>query len=286
MGVLIRPQTHQVDGVLRTIDITPEQANWQYVSFAVSSLRRGQTLQGSANGRETAVVVLSGIGQAELNAEPLGQFGERLSVFENIAPAALYLSEDASYRIECRSERMEIIVASAPTMHRHLPARVIRPHEMAREERGQGNTVRYVRHIMDVDQEAERLILVEVITPAGNWSSFPPHKHDTEKPPYEAYLEETYYHHVQPTDGFAFQRVYTFDGFDETVTVHDGDLVLVPKGYHVVSAAPGFDLYYLNVMAGPNRAWNYQVDPAFHRLLPPSGKITGSMMRPDAEDKQ
>ena len=124
------------------------------------------------------------------------------------------------------------------------------------------------------------MILVEVITPAGNWSSFPPHKHDTENPPYEAYLEETYYYHVQPADGFAFQRVYNYEGFDETVAVHDGDLVLVPKGYHVVSAVPGCDLYYLNVMAGPHREWHYQVDPAFHRLLPPSGKITGSIVRP------
>jgi len=161
---------------------------------------------------------------------------------------------------------------------------VIRPEDVSVELRGEGNTRRRVQHILDTDQEAERLIAVEVITPAGNWSSFPPHKHDTENPPHEAYLEETYYHHMQPTDGFAFQRVYTGEGFDETVAVHDGDLVLVPKGYHVVSAAPGFDLYYLNVMAGPRREWQYQVDPAFHRLLPPSGKITGEIVRPGAKE--
>jgi 5-deoxy-glucuronate isomerase len=270
--------------MLRTVDITPETAGWQYVSFAVYQLTRGQTLGGAADGRETAVVVLAGIGQAELNAQSVGQVGERLSVFENKAPYALYLSEDASYQVECTSDGMEIAVASAPTTHQHLPARVIRPQEVSVELRGEGNTQRRVQHILDVDQEAERLIVVEVITPAGNWSTFPPHKHDTENPPHEAYLEETYYHHVQPADGFAFQRVYTYEGFDEAVAVQDGDLVLVPKGYHVVSAAPGCDLYYLNIMAGPHRVWNYQVDPAFRRLLPPSGKITGSIVRPAAKE--
>lgn len=282
MSILINPQKEQTEqnGILRPIDITPETADWQYVSFAVYSLKRGQTLRGAANGRETAVIVLTGIGNAELNGESVGHIGERLSVFENKAPYALYLSEDANYQIECTSDTMEIAVASAPTTHRHLPMRVIRPEEVSVELRGEGSARRRVQHILDVDQEAEHLILVEVITPAGNWSSFPPHKHDTENPPYEAYLEETYYHHVQPADGFAFQRVYNYEGFDETVTVHDGSLVLVPKGYHVVSTPPGFDLYYLNVMAGPHRAWNYQVDPAFHRLLPPSGKITGSIVHP------
>src|SRR5437868_9831703 len=280
MGVLIKPQTDQTDGIVRSLDITPETAGWQYVSFAVYHLSRGQTLRGAADGRETAVVVLSGIGKAELNGQLVGQFGERLSVFENKAAYALYLSEDASYQVACTSDSMEIAVASAPTTHQHLPARVIGPQEVSIEIRGEGNAQRRVQHILDTDQEAERLIVVEVITPAGNWSSFPPHKHDTENPPHEAYLEETYYHHVQPSDGFAFQRVYNDEGFDETVSVHDGELVLVPKGYHTVAALPGFDLYYLNIMAGPQRVWNYQVDPAFRRLLPPSGKITGSIVRP------
>jgi 5-deoxy-glucuronate isomerase len=279
MSVLIKPQADRTDGILRPVDITPESAGWKYVSFAVYHLTRGQTLRGAANGRETALVVVSGIGEAELNGHLVGQLGERLSVFENKAPHALYLSEDASYQVTCSSDGMEIAIASAPSTHQHLPARVIRPEEISVELRGEGGTRRRVQHILDTDQEAESLIIVEVITPAGNWSSFPPHKHDTENPPHESYLEETYYHHIEPADGFAFQRVYNYEELDETVAVHDGDLVLVRKGYHVVSAAPGCDLYYLNVMAGPRRVWQYQVDPAFHRLLPASGKITGSIVR-------
>jgi 5-deoxy-glucuronate isomerase len=280
MSVLVKPQSGLRDGILCPLDITPQSAGWEYVSFTVYQLATGQTLRGGANGRETAVVVLSGTGQAELNGQRVGQIGERLSVFENAAPYVLYLSEDGSYQLQCTSPVLEVAVASAPTTHGHLPARVIRPEEVSVELRGEGNTQRRIQHILDTDQEAERLLLVEVFTPAGNWSSFPPHKHDTENPPQEAYLEETYYHRLQPTSGFAFQRVYTYDGFDETVAVYDGDLVLVPKGYHVVAAAPGFDLYYLNVMAGPRRAWKYQVDPAFHHLLPASGSIAGTIIRP------
>ena len=280
MGVLIKPQADSTSGILRIVAITPETAGWQYVSFAVYHLTRGQTFRGAAEGRETVLVVLSGTGIAEINDQPLEQIGERLSVFEETPAYALYLPEDARYQVECTSEVMEIAVASAPTAHTHLPARLIRPEDASVELRGEGNTQRRVQHILDIDQEAERLIVVEVITPAGNWSTFPPHKHDTENPPHEAYLEETYYHRISPGDGFAFQRVYNYEGFDESVAVRDGDLVLVPRGYHVVSAAPGCDLYYLNIMAGPHRVWNYQVDPAFRRLLPPSGKITGSIVRP------
>jgi 5-deoxy-glucuronate isomerase len=284
MSVLMKQQTEQAGGILRTIAIAPETAGWKYVSFTVYHLTRGQTLRGAADGRETALVVLYGTGRAQLNGQSLGQIGERLSVFEEKPPYTLYLSEDASYQVECTSDGMEIALASAPTTHRHLPARMICPEDVSVERRGEGSTQRRVQHILDTDQDAERLIVVEVITPAGNWSSFPPHKHDTENPPFEAYLEETYYHHISPPDGFALQRVYNDQDINETVAVHDGDLVLVPKGYHVVSATPGCDLYYLNIMAGPHRVWNYQVDPAFHRLLPPSGKITGSIVLPAVKE--
>src|SRR3989442_8266960 len=111
---------------------------------------------------------------------------------------------------------------------------------------------RRIHHILMEDAAAESLLLTEVLTPAGHWSSYPPHKHDTDDPPRETALEETYYHRIRSGEGFALQRVYTRDGtLDETVAARDGDVVLVPRGYHTVSAPPGYDLYYLNVMAGP-----------------------------------
>ena len=100
--------------------------------------------------------------------------------------------------------------------------------------------------------------MVEVITPNGNWSSYPPHKHDLDNLPEESFLEETYYHRINPPQGFAFQRVYTDDGsLDETMTVHNHGVVMVPQGYHPVGAPHGYDLYYLNVMAGPKRIWKF-----------------------------
>ena len=110
---------------------------------------------------------------------------------------------------------------------------------------------------------AHSLLVVEVITPNGNWSSYPPHKHDADDPPSESCLEEVYFHRINPPQGFALQRVYTDDRtLDETMTVEDSNVVLVPKGYHPVGAPHGYDLYYLNVMAGPVRAWHFTNDPA------------------------
>jgi 5-deoxy-glucuronate isomerase len=138
----------------------------------------------------------------------------------------------------------------------------VRPEEIEVERRGSGGMEREVRPILMAEREVERLLVVEVLTPDGHWSSYPPHKHDRDALPEESYLEETYYHRVQPEQGFAVQRVYTEDrSLDETMTVVDGDTVLVPRGYHAVSAPPGYDLYYLNVMAGPVREWKFKNDP-------------------------
>ena len=135
---------------------------------------------------------------------------------------------------------------------------------MRHESRGSGGEAREIDHILMEDESAESLLVTEVVTPAGHWSSYPPHKHDVDDPPYETYLEETYYHRMRPSNGFAFQRVYTGDGsIDEAVAVRDGDVVLVPEGYHPVAAGARHDLYYLNVMAGPRREWRVTFDPSF-----------------------
>ena len=142
------------------------------------------------------------------------------------------------------------------------PARLIAPQDMDRETRGEGTNVRHVCNILPDTAVADSLLVVEVITPGGNWSSYPPHRHDTDDLPKQSNLEETYYHRLNPSQGFAFQRVYTDDrSLDETMSVEDGDVVMVPKGYHPVGAPHGYDLYYLNVMAGPTREWQFHNDP-------------------------
>ncbi|MBA3423662.1 MAG: 5-deoxy-glucuronate isomerase, partial [Rubrobacter sp.] len=164
------------------------------------------------------------------------------------------------YGIEAVSY-LELAVCSAPASDGTAPF-LVRPEDIAVEVRGSGNAERRIHPILMGDEPVERLLVTEVLTPNGHWSSYPPHKHDQDDLPNESYLEETYYHKIRPTRGFAVQRVYTEDGsLDETMTVQDGDTVLVPRGYHAVSAPPGYDLYYLNVMAGPVREWKFRNDP-------------------------
>jgi len=140
--------------------------------------------------------------------------------------------------------------------------------EIEVETRGYGALERTVSPILMADREADSLLVCEVITPGGHWSSYPPHKHDTDDPPRETQLEETYYYRLRdPKRGFAIQRVYTADrSLDESVAARDGDLVLVPRGFHTVSAPPGYEVYYLNVMAGPRREWKVTFDPDHERL--------------------
>jgi 5-deoxy-glucuronate isomerase len=158
-------------------------------------------------------------------------------------------------------------VGSAPAEGRLAP-RLIPPEEVGEEVRGTGTNTRYVRNVLPATSPAECLQVVEVVTPGGHWSSYPPHKHDSHGEG-ETQLEETYYHRLARPGGFAFQRVYTDDRtLDETMTVEDRDVVLVPRGYHPVSAAHGFDLYYLNVMAGPIRRWQITQAPGYEFLTP------------------
>ena len=140
---------------------------------------------------------------------------------------------------------------------------------MTRSVRGQGSNTRHVCDILPESAPAEGLLVVEVITPAGNASSYPPHKHDSAGEA-ETVLEETYYHQLNPAQGFAFQRVYTDDrSIDESMAVEHRDTVLVPRGYHPCVAPHGYDLYYLNTMAGPERRWAFKNDPAHEWMVAP-----------------
>ena len=247
------------------LKVTPESAGWEYVGFEVLRLADGRTVERATGGEEVCLVVLSGFCTISTPEEEWRGIGGRDSVFEG-PPYAVYLPPGTDYRIEPVTY-LELAVCSAPA-EEGVGARLIRPDDTEASVRGSGNMQRGITNILMVDQPAERLLVVEVITPGGHWSSYPPHKHDREALPEESYLEETYYHRVQPDQGFALQRVYTEDrSLDETLTVGDGDTVLVPRGYHAVSAPPGYDLYYLNVMAGPVREWKVRNDPDHEWLL-------------------
>lgn len=252
------------DGLL--VRVTPESAGWQFIHFAAYRLAPGQVLPGHTGGNETALVVLGGRCTVAAGPATYPHIGGRRDVWERVPPYVVLLPPGVPYQVEAEAE-LHLAVAAAPAPPGGAP-RLITPDQITAEERGEGCTYRYIHHLLPPRAPAARLLLVEVYTPAGHWSSFPPHKHDTEDPPREAYLEEVYYHLVNPPEGFAFQRVYTGDGaLDQSLAVANGDVVLVPRGYHPVAAMPGYDLYYLNVMAGYSRSWNFQVDPRYQHLL-------------------
>ena len=246
-------------GKSRDVDVTPESAGWSYVGFQARALRRGQGFEMPMDGREVCVVVLAGT----VDINQWRDVGSRPSVFEG-TPDAAYLPPGGRLQIQAKSDLCEVALCWAPATQGVAPALIpatgIKPFK-----RGSGRTERTISNILMEDHPAESLLVTEVITPAGNWSSYPPHKHDTDDPPRESLLEETYYHRMRRPEGFAIQLVYTEDrSIDEAIQVRDGDVVLVPRGYHPVAAGPGYDLYYLNVMAGPRRRWLVTTDSA-HR---------------------
>ena len=251
----------------RLVAITPEFAGWKYVGFDVYRLAKGGRVERSTTGRELCIVFLSGRAGVVCGRTAWRDVGSRENVFAG-APDAVYIPPGTAVSIEARTE-CEVALCWAPAARGAEPALIKAP-EIRPFTRGSGRTERTIRNILMEDRPAESLLVTEVLTPAGNWSSYPPHKHDTDDPPRETYLEETYYHRTARPEGFAVQLVYTDDrSLDEAIQVRDGDVVLVPRGYHPVAAGPGYDLYYLNVMAGPTREWAIANDPDHEWMLQP-----------------
>jgi 5-deoxy-glucuronate isomerase len=230
------------------------------VGFEALPLAKGETAQRTLGSREACVVALSG----RVDVAGLGQIGGRESPFDGL-PEAAYLPPSEELVLTTASGPAEVGVCFAPS-GRGADARLVRVEEP--EVRGHGAMERRIHNILMDEGQAESLLVTEVLTPAGHWSSYPPHKHDHDDPPAETLLEETYYRRLRPACGFGLQRVYSADrSLDESVAFRDGDVVLVPRGYHTVSAPPGYELYYLNVMAGPRREWRIMNDPDHEWLL-------------------
>jgi 5-deoxy-glucuronate isomerase len=255
-----------MSGLLRAdgeLAITPESAGWAFSGLRVLELAAGERRALETGGDELIVLPLSGACTVRVDGESFELAG-RESVFTGITDFA-YAPRDASLEIaSAQGGRFALPSARAGERlePRYVPAEAV-PIEL----RGAGQASRQVNNFCSPEAfAADRLIAVEVLTPAGNWSSYPPHKHDEEVPGVETPLEEIYYYEVAG-DGFAFQRVYgSGPGREIEVCeeVRGGDAIVMPHGYHGPSmAAPGYDLYYLNVMAGPGeRAWRFTDDPA------------------------
>ncbi len=250
------------------VDVTPQSAGWRHVGFKALRLAAGEEETIDTGTRELCLVVLTGSVDVQVDGQAFPALGRRDSVFEPVSPAALYVPPARAVRVRAL-RATELALCSAPGDATARSVRLLDPAQMKRSVRGQGSNTRQVCDILPHDDPcAAHLLVVEVLTPAGHASSYPPHKHDVEEPPLETQLEETYYHRLHPPQGFAFQRVYTDDrSIDEACAVEDHDVVLVPRGYHPVVAPHGYDLYYLNVMAGPHRLWVFRNDPAHEWML-------------------
>lgn len=250
----------------RVHHVTPKSAGWRYVGFDLYRLAPGEAAAGTGQDRETCLVLVSGKARITAGGRDLGELGERMSPFEG-KPVAVYLPAGSEWSATATTE-CEIAVCSAPGKVSSGSVRVIRPKDMSQETRGRGTNTRFVTNILPESEPADSLLVVEVVTPGGHTSSYPPHKHDRDDLPRESLLEEIYYHRLNPPQGFAFQRIYTDDrSLDEAIAVEDGDVTLVPKGYHPCAACHGYDLYYLNVMAGPVRTWKFHNAPEHEWLL-------------------
>ena len=248
------------------VEVTPESAGWTHVGFAAHRLAAGEQLNLDTGSRELCIVVLTGTVTVQAGEQSWEAIGGRASVFEDRSPYAVYVPLDTKVSITA-VDAAEVALCSAPATT-HRPARLIEPAAMTRSVRGKGANTRYVCDILPQTAEADGLLVVEVLTPSGHSSSYPPHKHDSDNVPLESSLEETYYHRLNPEQGFAYQRVYTDDrSIDEAMAVENHDVVMVPRGYHPVTAPYGYDGYYLNGRAGPRRVWHFKNDPAHEWLM-------------------
>jgi 5-deoxy-glucuronate isomerase len=254
----LRPAT---DGAVR---LDPARAGWRYLSFEARRVGAGATIVDAADGTETCVVVISG---RDVTIEGDGgswRLEGRTDPFAGL-PSALWLPDGRRLQVRIGSGAGVVAIARAPRSGRAGVATepiVVQPRDVVVEIRGAGNASRQINHIVAPTFPADRLEIVEVLTPSGNWSSWPPHKHDVDAMPGEAVLEEVYHYRFRRPEAWAVQRVYRADRSRDGIwEVRDGDVVIVPDGYHPFSATHGDDAYYLNALAGDRRTMACSFDP-------------------------
>jgi len=263
-NILVRPDTLLDDPDL-ILSITPEQAGWEYISFQVRRLAQNKSYSFETGENELVIVDLCGRYAVHSNRGQWSGIGSRKNVFAGAAHA-LYLPRRSKFTI----------TAELPTDQDHEPW-LIEPEDVAVSVRGGDSVSRQINDLLPPGSDVHRLVLVEVYTPGGNWSSYPPHKHDVHLEDengnlLEADLEEVYFYKIDKPEGYAYQWVYTDNtsplhkaGFpiNALVRAEDNCAVLVPEGYHPVASAPGYMTYYLNVLAGSAQTLANQDDPRY-----------------------
>jgi 5-deoxy-glucuronate isomerase len=244
-----------------TTVIPRQQTGLEFLEFGLLRLGAGAAWQGNTGDSEAALVILGGRCDIEAGGQRWAGLGERGDVFHGKA-SAVYLPAASAFSVRAAAASVQIGVckAAAPPGGQ---AAVMRPDDVKSRTVGAHNWRREVQDIVGANVAAQRLLVGETYNEPGAWSSYPPHKHDVADRPDEVKLEEIYYFRVDPPAGFGVQRIYTGDGaMDEVYAIRDGDAVVIPRGYHPVAAAPGYRVYYLWMLAGPQRVMRPRDDPA------------------------
>ena len=266
--LLRKPNGHKsAEGVTIVHDVSTSNSPLEYVGFKVVDLAPGATYSEELQKKECCIVALTGKITVTDDEQTFENLGTRENVFEKKPTDSVYISNDRRFEVVAVTEARVALCYSIS--EKQLPTKLIKAVDNSVEHRGKNSNKRLVHNILpDSDPSANSLLVVEVFTESGNWSSYPPHKHDRDNLPKESLLEESYYHEINPNQGFVLQRVYTDDrSLDETMAVEHGDVVIVPEGYHPVGVPDGYESYYLNVMAGPTRIWKFYNDPDHEWLL-------------------
>jgi 5-deoxy-glucuronate isomerase len=245
--------------------ITSDDAHWESLNFQARIIRKGEKWEGYTGENEYGIILLSGNYSAKTDKGSWRTINGRKDVFSGIAHT-LYLPRHTSFEITGESDLVDIGCGWCHTDEDH-PARFKTPEESAIEIRGGDNATRQINSLIEPGFDCHRLVSVEVYTPSGNWSSFPAHKHDQRildehGKVLEADLEEIYFYKIDKPGGFAIQRIYNEDRtLDEIAVAYQNDIVMVPEGYHPVAACHGYNVYYLNFLAGSDQSLANSDDP-------------------------
>ncbi|KWZ78254.1 5-deoxy-glucuronate isomerase [Anaerococcus tetradius] len=237
-------------------NIEAKKSILNYIGLRALELNDKSLYKESLDGQEACVTVLCGKANVKVGENEYKNIGRREKNFDKNPTDSVYITNKDSFEISSDSNAR--VVISYAISDKVLESRLIKAEDNSVEKRGKGMNKRLVNNILpDSSTISDKLIVVEVYTDEANWSSYPPHKHDTASET-ETFLEEIYYHEMDKEQGFVFQRVYTDDRvLDETMSLYNKDAVMVPRGYHPVAVPYGYNSYYLNVMAGPNKEWKF-----------------------------
>jgi 5-deoxy-glucuronate isomerase len=259
-------KTHYNAALGYTQLVTPGVQPVEHIDFGILRLEGGQSYESASGGYELGLVILSGTCSVRVDDQRFDDLGGRESVFDGRA-TGVYVPCGAQLAVHAASTGVEMAVCRCATDSKH-PTRVVRPADVVAREVGGPGFKRYVHDILGPDMEASSLIVGETFTVAGNWSSFPPHKHDVEAPPDEVQQEELYFYKIRPAEGFGVQYLYSrsdspHGALDQALSLHEDDVTLMPFGYHPVAAPPGYDVYYLWFLAGQTRLMRPHDDPMY-----------------------